>query len=141
METIEIKTLVDITNTKTLRPNQGPELEYNQCRNFTTLMQCIELRCIVTYDDNPTVEIVDIKDMGFGSDFKGKHKVWTFRIRPDRPLAYDDDINPVGLLVNDTHEVPIIAKLTETINIDKAVFYTYDSRYKNTIIKAHQGST
>jgi hypothetical protein len=140
METIEIKTLLDITNTKVTRPNQGTAQEYDQFRNFTTLMQCIELRCIVTYDDLPTVEEIDVKDMGFGSNFKGKHKVWTFRFRPDRKAAYDDEENPVGLLVHDIHEIPVIKSLTETINIDKAVFFTYESQHKNTIITAHQGN-
>ena len=140
METIEVKTLIDITNTNVVRLNQGTALEHDQYRNFTTLMQCIELRCIVTYDDLPTVEEVDVKGMGFGSEYKGKHKVWTFRFRPDRQQAFDDEISPVGLLINDMHEVPIIKKLTESINIDKAVFFTYESQFKNTLIKAHKGT-
>lgn len=139
METIEIKTLIDVTNTKVVRPNQGTVLEHEQFKNFTTLMQCIELRCIVTYDDIPTVEEVDVKGMGFGSAYKGKHKVWTFRFRPDRARAFEDEGNPVSLLINDMHEIPVIKSLTETINIDKAVFYTYESQQKNTIITAHQG--
>jgi hypothetical protein len=140
METIEIKTLVDITNTKVTRPNQGTALEYDQYRNFTTLMQCVGLRCIIQYDDNPRVEEVDITDLGFGSAYTGKHRVWTFSFRPDRLLAFEDDNNPVGLLIHDMHEIPIIKSLTETINIDKAVFFTYESQWKNTIIKAHQGA-
>jgi hypothetical protein len=141
METIKIQTLIDITNTKVTRPNQGSQLEFNQYKNYTTLMQCIELRCIVTYDDLPQVEEVNIAGMGFGSAYKGKHQVWTFTFRPDRTAAYEDENNPVGLLINDTHEIPIIKSLTETINIDKAVFFTYESQWKNTIITAHQGTT
>jgi len=136
METIEIKTLIDITKTGASRPNKGTELEYDQHRNFTTLMQCIELRCIVTYDSIPECKEVDIKDLGFGSAYKGKQKVWTFSFRPDRQRAYEEDEDPVGLLANDLHEIPIIKKLTETINIDKAVFFTYQSQFKNTTIKA-----
>ena len=59
METIEVKTLIDITNTNVVRANQGTPLEHDQYRNFTTQMQCIELRCVVTYDNLPTVEEVD----------------------------------------------------------------------------------
>ena len=140
MENIEIRTLVDITNTKVARNNQGSILEHDQYRNFTTLMQCVGLRCIIEYDDNPIVEEIDITDMGFGSAYKGKHRVWTFSFRPDRTLAFEDESNPVGLLIHDMHEVPVIKTLTETINIDKAVFFTYESQWKNTIIKAHQGT-
>ena len=91
METIEIKTLIDVTNTNKSRPNQGVGLEFDQYRNFTTLMQTIGLRCIITYDSNPTVENIDIKGMGFGSAYKGKQNVWTFRFRPDRQRAFDDN--------------------------------------------------
>lgn len=140
MEIIEIKTLVDITNTKVSRPNQGTAQEYDQFRNFTTLMQCIGLRCVVSYDDSPNVEEINLKGLGFGSAYTGKHRVWTFTFRPDRISSYEDEGNPVGLLVHDLHEIPIIKNLLETINIDKAVFFTYESQYKNTIIKAHQGT-
>lgn len=140
METIEIKTLIDVTNTKVSRANQGSQQEYDQFRNFTTLMQCIGLRCIINYDENPAVEEIDLKDLGFGSAFKGKHKVWTFRFRPDRQLAFEDGGDPVGLLINDMHEVPVIKNLTETVNIDKAVFFTYESQHRNTLIMARTGT-
>jgi hypothetical protein len=68
METIEIKTLIDITNTKVSRANQGSTFEFDQFKNFTTLMQCIGLRCIITYDENPQVEEVDLKNLGFATD-------------------------------------------------------------------------
>jgi hypothetical protein len=132
--------LVDITDTAVSRPGKGTPLEYEQFRNWSTLRQCIELRSIIEYDVSPICDTIDIKDLGFGSEYKGKHKVWTFKFRPDRKLAYDDENNPVGLLINDLHEVPITKSLTETINIVKAVFFTYESQYKNTIIKAHQGT-
>ena len=140
MDNIEIKTLVDITDTAVSRPGKGTPLEYEQFRNWSTLRQCIELRSIIEYDVSPICDTIDIKDLGFGSEYKGKHKVWTFKFRPDRKLAYDDENNPVGLLINDLHEVPITKSLTETINIVKAVFFTYESQYKNTTIKAHQGT-
>jgi len=140
METIEIKTLIDVTNTKVSRANQGSQQEYDQFRNFTTLMQCIGLRCIINYDENPIVEEIDVKDLGFGSAYKGEEKVWTFRFRPDRQLAFEDGGDPVGLLINDMHEVPVIKNLTETVNIDKAVFFTYESQHKNTLIMARTGT-
>jgi hypothetical protein len=141
MENIEIKTLIDITNTNKSRPNQANGVEYDQYRNYTTLMQTIGLRCIITYDSNPTVENIDVSNLGFGSEYTGKHNVWTFRFRPDRQLAFEDEGNPVGLLVHDMHEIPVIKKLTETINIDKAVFFTYESQYKNTLITALSGNS
>jgi hypothetical protein len=136
MQTIEIKTLLDITNTNILRPGQGSQLEHDQYRNFTTLKQCAELRSIISYDHNPSCETVDIKDLGFGSKYKGKHTVWTWTFYPDRVGVYSDNGNEIGLLINDIDGVPIVKKLTETINIDKAIFELKSSSATNTIIKA-----
>jgi len=141
MDIIEIQTLVDITNTRVTRPNQGSQLELDQNRNFITMMQCAEIRSIVSYEAKPNVEKIDIKGMGFGSSFKGKQNVWTFKFIPDRESVYmDDNGNPAGLLISDLDGVPIIKNLTETVNIDKAIFDLSDSQFKNTIIKALQGT-
>ena len=140
MQTIEIQTLVDITDTKVARPNQGTPLQHDQYRNFTTLRQCVEIRSIISYDASPTVETKDLKDLGFGSNFKGKHKIWTFRFYPDRSGAYVEGNNEVGALLDDVSGVPVIQKLTETINMDTAMFELKDAATKNTIIKAIQGT-
>lgn len=140
MQTIEIQTLVDITDTKVARPNQGTPLQHDQFRNFTTLRQCVEIRSIISYDSSPTIETKDLKDLGFGSNFKGKHKVWTFRFYPDRSGAYVEGNNEVGALLDDVNSVPVIQKLTETINMDTAMFELKDAATKNTIIKAIQGT-
>jgi hypothetical protein len=140
MESIEIRTLVDITNTRVNRPNQGTQLAYDQNRNFVTLMQCIELRSIVSYDNPPSVEEVDIKGLGFGTAYKGKHRVWTFIIIPDRTGVYiGNDGDSVSGLVDDVDSVPFIKNLSESINIDRAIFDCKNLSTKNTIIKAHKG--
>jgi len=141
MEIIEIQTLVDITRTKVTRPNQGTQLAYDQNRNFITLMQCIELRSVVSYDQPPEVSKMDIKDLGFGSNFKGCQNVWIFTFIPDRVGVYTSaDGNSIGSLIEDINAVPIIKNLTETVNIDKAIFDCKDLASRNTIIKAQQGT-
>jgi len=138
---IEICTLIDITRTGVSRPTQGTQIEIDQNRNFTTLSQCTELRSIVSYTDPPSAETVDVKGMGFGSNYKGKHRVWRFQFTPDRSGVYrDSDGNDIGLLLNDLHSVPVIKNLTETINIDVAIFNLKDGKTKNTIIKALPGT-
>jgi hypothetical protein len=141
MYTFEIKTLVDITNTQVIRPNQGSQLEYDQNRNFITLRQCVELRSIVNYDYRPHVETVDLSETEFGKNYKGKHRVWTFMFTPDRDGVYTDSKgNILGWLIEDLNNVPIIKNLTETVNIDVAVFDCNDSATCNTIIKAYPGT-
>ena len=139
METIEIRTLIDITNSEVRRSNQGTLTEVDQYKNWTTLKQCIELRSLIDYDSNPTITTVDIKGLGFGSEYKGKQQVWTFRFRPDRAGAFSTDDNSVGLLEDSLHLVPVIKNLTETINTDKAVFNLKDEKSKNTVIKLLNG--
>ena len=140
MQTIEIKTLVDITNTKVARPNQGTPLQHDQYRNFVTMKQCAEIRSNILFDFSPEMEVVDVKDLGFGSKYKGKHAVWTFRFSPERAGVYANDTDDIGCLHEDVHGVPVVEKLTETINIEKAIFELIDSTSKNTIIKAIKGT-
>jgi len=141
MDVIEIQTLIDITETRVTRSSQGSQLEIDQNRNFITLKQCVELRSIVGYDQKPKYEMVDLKNLGFGSNFKGQHLVWSFTFSPDRAGIYRDEHgNPTGLLIEDIHGVPIIKNLTETINIDKAIFELKDVKARNTIIKALPGT-
>lgn len=140
MQVIEIQTLVDITDTKVNRPKPGLQKEHDQYRNFTTLKQCVEIRSNIIYDTSPTVETVDIKDLGFGTKFKGKQQVWTFRFSPERNGVYIENGNEVGALIEDIDGVPVVQNLTETINMNKAIFEVKDKATKNTIIKAIQGT-
>jgi hypothetical protein len=140
MLVIEIKTLVDITDTKVNRPRPGLQKEHDQFRNFTTLKQCVEIRSNVVFDTAPTEETIDVKDLGFGSKFKGKQKVWTFRFTPERTGAYVEGHNEIGALLADINGVPVVQNLTETINMDKAIFELNDPANKNTIIKAIKGT-
>jgi hypothetical protein len=141
MDTIEIQTLIDITNTRVVRPNQGSQLQMDQYRNFITLCQCAEIRSVINYEESPSAETQDIKGLGFGTAYKGKHTMWTFRFNSDRPDVYvDDQGDLLGFLINDLDQIPVIKNLAETINIDKAIFELKDVRYKNTIITAITGT-
>ena len=140
METIEIKTLIDITDTGVRRITQGTKQALDQYRNYVTLNQCIEIASIITYDAAPTVENVDVKGMGFGTDIKGKHNVWTWRFYPDRAGAFANESAPLGSLISNLDQVPIIEKLTETINIETPVFDLTSTVKKNTILKIISGT-
>ena len=136
MDSIEIRTLIDVTKTKAARPTQGGKIEQDQYKNFQTLCQCLEISSIIAYDYAPECELVDVKGLGFGSEYKGKHHVWTFRFTPDRVGVYasDDGRDPVGNLLEDLDLVPIIKNLEETVNIDKAMFNCKDARLKNIVV-------
>jgi hypothetical protein len=141
METIEIQTLIDITNSGARRANQGTSKEVDQYKNWTTLNQCLGIRSNIEYDDAPSYETLDVKGMGFGSDYKGKQTVWTWRFRPDRTGAYNDDFNKIGTLLSDIDQVPVIKNLDETVNIATPVFDISNTTTKNTIIRLVSGNT
>lgn len=139
MEIIEVKTLIDITNTKVIRLSQGSQIQLDQQRNFITLMQCIEIKSIIEYTNPPQIDFIDIKNLGFGSNYKGRNKIWTFKFKTDRSGVYlDSDNNPIGLLIEDIHEVPIIKNLNETINIEVSIFDCKDQKTKNTMVRQIQ---
>ena len=137
MEVITIKTLIDVTNTNVRRINQGSQLELDQNRNWSTMQQCIGLRAIIHYNRASTVEEIDIKGLGFGTEYKGRHRVWTFEFSPDRNDAFASKDDPIALLLEDLDMVPMIINLTETINTKQAVFSLYDEKYTNTVVKAY----
>jgi len=136
MEVIRIQTLIDITNSNIRRVNQGSQQQLDQFRNWTTLLQSIGLRAVIDYDRDPHVETVNIKNLGFGTEYSGNHRVWTFDFRPDRSSGFADKNDPVALLKIDLDKIPIILNLTETINSKQAVFDLIDPRFKNTVVKA-----
>jgi hypothetical protein len=136
MESIEIHTLVDVTNTGVRRANQGTQLELDQFRNWSTLLQCIGLRAIIGYDHPPQVDLKSLKGLGFGSEYRGEHRVWTFTFRPDRVDEFAGENSSIDLLKQDLDMIPMIKNLTETVNIVQAVFSTTDTKFCNTVIQA-----
>ena len=136
MEIIEIKTLVDITNTDVRRLNQGTQMQFSQFRNWTTLLQCISLRANIEYEHDPHFEELDITGMGFGEKYSGIHRVWTFCFTPTQSDTFFNLNDPIFLLREDLVNVPIIINLTETINIQNALFDLDSADFCNTIVKA-----
>jgi hypothetical protein len=80
--------------------------------------------------------MLDVKGLGFGSEYRGRHQVWTFQFRPDRPDTFADESEAVALLEKDLDKIPMILNLTETINTQRAVLDTSDRSFANTVVKA-----
>jgi len=112
---IKIQTLVDITRTDIRRKGQGEEKKVHQQQNFQTLIQTINLRNLIESNNDPYVQTVDVNGLGFGSDYKGEHKVWTYEFVVDHADAYKTTDDNVGLLKEDFTFIPIIGGLEETI--------------------------
>ena len=118
MPRYEIVTLVDITRSAPTRADTD-QLKIGQQSNFNSLIQAIGLRANVEWNRDPTAQDGRLPDPLTG---KAKHWCWEFDVERDQVFEKDGD--PVKLLIDDLHGVPIISNLTETVEIKPAAFQT-----------------
>jgi len=130
MQSFTIHTLIDVTETRVFKHQLGSELA-----KFMTLLQTIGLRANPAFSQGPNVEELNLKDLFFGSAYRGHHRVWTFKFDIEYDGAFVDAAgNEVGLLSSDLHYIPVITDLTETIDFRLAVFDTSSSDFRNTVV-------
>jgi hypothetical protein len=118
MPRYQIVTLVDITRTNPTRSETDQHLLAQQA-NFNTLLQSIGLRSNVEWTVDPTEHRGILPHPLEG---RANHWVWTFEVERDEVFNKDGD--PVGLLLDDLHGVPIISELNNSVDIDPAAFQT-----------------
>ena len=133
MQEFRIHTLVDITDSKQTRREPGREVEYKQHQNYMTLLQTASMRVNLL---DIKVSVNDTTEYTFGSLYKGKQRVWTFRFFIEYDGGFVDSTgNPAGLLLSDLNFIPIITDLTESASIDPPMLNTQDVENFNTIIE------
>jgi len=126
---IIVKTLLDITETKKHKHNCVDKLEVNQQSNFMSFFNCLSMRFNPYYDVAPQVTEQDVEGLGFGSNYKGVQKVWSFEFDVETAVAGIDQ----QTLVDDLDLIPMISGLTESIKINNNVFYTKDKTSCNIV--------
>ena len=125
---LKVYTLIDITETKSYR-SADQKLNHQQA-NFMTFLQTLMLTMNFFYDKAPTLIKCDekkLKELGFGSDYKGSHNVWCLEARVDEGRQVPD----VETLQNNFDLVPVIPNLNETILINNNVFRAKDKKATN----------
>jgi len=125
---LKVYTLIDITETKSYR-SADQKLNHQQA-NFMTFLQTLMLTMNFFYDKAPTLIECDekkLKELGFGSDYKGSHNVWCLEARVDEGRQVPD----VETLQNNFDLVPVIPNLNETILINNNVFRAKDKKATN----------
>lgn len=121
-----IKTLVDVTETNA---RKGQDiLEFNQQANFNTFYNTIGLRTNPT-DFKVVSSIEDLKGLGFGANYKGKHRVWTVEFYVEAAES-----TSVNFMTDDFDLVPIITGLKETADLDKGLFITHSNHGRTNIV-------
>ena len=128
MPRYRIITLFDITRTNAVK-TEPDQLKILQQNNFNSLRQAIEMRSNVEWLRDPIRNTGRLPD---GLEGSAAHWIWDFDVeREDLFLANDD---PVALLKDDLHGVPIVTGLSETAEIKPAAFQTKGQSI-NTIVE------
>jgi hypothetical protein len=112
MPRYRIITLIDITRTNPDKADPDKVKHYQQA-NFDSLRQSIELRSIVSWHRDPVKQNGRLPDP---LDGKAAYWIWEFETERDDLFLRDND--PVALLKEDLHGVPIINGLDETVDFE-----------------------
>jgi hypothetical protein len=130
--------LVDITATGIIRGANIDSLERNQQRNWETVLQCIGLRTQPQCIQEPKWGIAkDLSIMKFGDFYQGKDQMfWSWVWATESKEIYDLPNNPMGGLLQDFEQVPVVTGLTETAKFMLPIFYPYGS-IKNIYIERY----
>jgi hypothetical protein len=118
MPRYQLITLVDITRTNPTR-SETDQYKLGQQANFNTLLQSIGLRSNVTWDTDPT-EVTGVLPHPLNG--KANHWIWIFEI--EREDTFLKAGNPVGLLLEDLHGVPVVDQLNNSVELIPAAFQT-----------------
>ena len=121
-----IHTLFDITETRARKGDDS--FKVRQQQNYLSILNTIGLRVNPTYLSQPTVKEQELK--GFGTDYKGPQRVWSYTFDVDYEGALDIDI-----MINDFDLCPIITGLEETVDINPSVIRTRDKAKTNIIFE------
>ena len=133
---MNVYTLIDISETRMYSSNSRDSKLIEQQANFMTFFQTLCLRNNYTYDKAPTLQKLTekkLRELGFGTDYKGSHNVWFLEVMVDEGREYSD----AEILEQDFDLVPVVPNLNETIKINNNVFRTNDKKAKNLVIKAN----
>lgn len=121
MARYKLITLIDITRTNSGR-SETDNVKLGQQANFNSLVQAIGLRSNVSWEWDPKMETGSLP-----RPFDGKANHWIWEFDAERDEVFLKDGNPVALLVDDLHGVPIIPELKNTADIHPAAFQTKGS--------------
>jgi hypothetical protein len=118
MPRYRITTLIDITRTDAKKSELDNHKKQQQA-NFDSLRQSIELRSIVSWHRDPVKQNGRLPDP---LDGKAAYWIWEFETERDDLFLRDND--PVALLKEDLHGVPIINGLDETEDLTPSAVQT-----------------
>jgi len=120
MPRYKIITLVDITRSNPNR-NETNKIKIGQQANFNSLTQAIGLRANIDWTVDPRKH-----NGSLPLPLIGKSVHWTWEFDSEREDVFLKNNDPVGLLKEDLHGVPVIAQLENSADIYPAIFQTQE---------------
>jgi len=127
----EIFTLIDITDSNVNDTRLKEDKEYNQSQNLNVLLQVIGLRAQPFGHSVTELSKHGIKKYGFGSEYKGSHRVWKLEFYIDREPVWAKDDDEIFYLKHDCDKIAITTGLNDTADIKNAIFSSFSNEYKN----------
>jgi hypothetical protein len=125
----EICTLVDITDANVITPKKS-KLKFYQSQNLNTFLQVLGLRTqILEYHvkriktEYSNLGFVDLEDTGY---------IWSLRFVAEATDPWRKGSDQLYWLKQDFYNVPIHARLKETVKLDPEMTITIDSNKINT---------
>lgn len=113
----QIITLVDITRSNANR-SETDRVLVGQQANFNSLIQAIGMRSNIEWVQDPQRHSGRIPNQ----DGKAVHWIWEFDVEREHVFRKDDD--PVGHLIDDLNNVPIVSDLTNSADLTPPAFQT-----------------
>ena len=104
----------------------------DQNSNFNTMLQLLQMRGNIMWEQPPHRITDTIRNHAFGSFYEGTQTSWHFQFFTEQSGVYGDLQDPVAQLVEDFHQVPIVSFCKETVTFPLSTFDTQDLRTLNT---------
>jgi len=117
MARYEIITLIDITRSNPSR-SESDKTKLGQQANFNSLIQAIGMRSNIEWDSDPKMITGRIPDQD------SKATYWEWQFETERAQVFEAEGDPVRLLIDDLHNVPVVANLLNSKDIYPAAFQT-----------------
>ncbi len=122
----QLLTLIDITQTRA-RKGDDSFLQKQQ-QNYLTTIQTISMRANPEIRTTTSCDDRDITGLGFGTLYKGNHRVWKLNFN----FEFDNS-HSIDTLKFDFNLVPVIKNLNETVDLEDAAFITSSEELNNIV--------
>ncbi len=102
-----------------------------QQSNLNTLIQTIQCRANITWQDKPVRDNTVTANTRFGTQYAGKQNVWAFVFESEQSDVFALGNDPVGALEQDLDSIPILSFCKETATFPVNAFITQNDKTRN----------